>query len=122
MELLTKRETLYGGPLGVTKKLYFVYLRGERIGNGATKEEAQAAAKQALSDAHNYITASCTARRARDGSILVFRMISPDICMYEFVRDGKSGSSCLGKMTKGNGETCKDMQEYADYVLGQYQD
>lgn len=122
MELTTKRETLYGGPLTKSKKHYFVYLRGERIGNGETREDAQKNAKQALFDAYSNLTRAATARIARDGSILVFRMISSDVCLYEYVRDGKSGSSCIGRMTKGDGTVCTDMGEYADYVLGQYQD
>lgn len=115
MELLTKRETLIRGK-GVN---YCVYLKGRMIGHGPTKEAAQEAAKQALSDAFEYISLSCVTRVALDGTILVFRMLSADICMYEHCRDGRGGSSCMGKMTDGM-QTFRTMAEYADYVVGQY--
>lgn len=121
MELTTKQETVYGGPLvGRKAKQWFVYLRGDRIGNGASKEEAQAKAKQTLSDAYTYLTQPAIARVAIDGSVIVFRQIAPDSAMYEFCRDGKRGSgSCLGRMTSVD-ITFSSLAEYADYVMSNY--
>lgn len=124
MELTTKRETVYGGLSRRQAKQYFVYLRGERIGNGATKEEAQRGAKQTLADAYNYLTRACVVRVARDGSVLVFRQLSDTTAMYEFCRaeHGYQGHSCcVGQMT-GNGGLTKfrTLGEYADYVIGGY--
>jgi hypothetical protein len=121
MELKTQRETIYGGPLARgTRKAYFVYLRGQRIGHGDTKEAAQAAARQTLADAHEYLTRSCIARLAQDGTIIVFRQLSADTAMYEFCRDGAAGSStCMGRMTDGL-STFRTLREYADHTVAQY--
>jgi hypothetical protein len=121
MELKTVRETVYGDPLiGRNKKKYFVYLRGERVGYGDTKEEAQKRARQSLSDAYTYITRACEVRTACDGTILVFRQLSDTTAMYEYVRNGRGGSSCLGQMTDGNGNMLRSLAAYADYVVRQY--
>lgn len=122
MDLTTKRETVYGGPIAGHKqsKKYFVYLRGERIANGDTKIEAEKSAKTALADAYEYVTRASEVRVAKDGSILVFRQTSADTAMYEFARDGKCVSCCMGRMSRGDGSTARNLAEYADYVIGNY--
>lgn len=75
MIINTKRETLYGGFGSGKSKHYVTYLGSERVGNGTTKDESESVAKQALLDAFEYVTRSATVRVAKDGSIIVFRMI-----------------------------------------------
>jgi hypothetical protein len=121
MDLTTKRETVYGGSMiGRSAKKYFVYLRGERIAIGNTKIDAEKNAKTTLADAYEYVTRASEVRVAKDGSILVFRQTSADTAMYEFAREGKCGSRCMGRMTRGDGSTARNLAKYADYVVGNY--
>jgi hypothetical protein len=121
IQLTTRRETLYGGPMCHKQtKRYFVYLKGERIANGETKDEAVKAAKQVLFDAYNNLSRASVVRVAKDGSILVFRWLSADTAMYEFHRDGKTSGCCMGTLTNGNGETFRRLEDYADYVVSNY--
>ncbi len=120
MELKTVRETLYGG--NPSRKLYSVYLKGNRIATGPTREEAVSQAKQALFDAYENIAKASVVRVAMDGTVLVFRRLSEDTAMYEFHRNGKPASGiCMGRMSVDGGMTyVRDLGEYADYVVGQY--
>ena len=119
--LVTVRETLYGGPLtGSSRKEYIVYLDGARIANAPTKLAAEELAMSKLADAYRYATRACTIRVAKDGSVLVFRQLSDDSAMYEFCReDGDGRSTCMGRMANGL-ETFRTLTEYADYVVGRY--
>jgi hypothetical protein len=122
MQLKTVRELVYGGPICKGKRYqYFVYLDGARIGNGATKDEAEDNSKRELSHAFEYIARASEVRTATDGTILIFRQLSHDTAMYEFSRgNGASRSACLGRMTDPTGATFKTLSEYADHIASRY--
>jgi hypothetical protein len=120
MNLETKRETIYHGMGRGASKRYFVYIGGERVGDGETKEQAQQAAARTLRNAHEYLTRSCIAKVANNGTVIVFRQIADDQAMYEFCRDnGQGGSCCMGKMSDGWSDF-RTLAEYADYVVARY--
>lgn len=118
MLLTTKLERLYGG-CGRSMQ-YFVYLDHNRVGNGDTKAQAEAMAKQTLKDAYEYITHSSIALTANDGTVIVFRQIADDQAMYEFCRNGERGHGCcMGRMTNGE-TTFTSLKAFAHYILSQH--
>jgi hypothetical protein len=101
------------------REKWYTSLRQEIIAEGDTKEAAESAATQVLLDAREYLGRAGTARLAKDGSIIMFRQLGPDTAMYEYIREGRSSGSCMGRMTNGF-EAFRNLGEYADYVVGHY--
>ncbi len=120
MELTTRREPSYGG-FGHGKRYHYaVHLKGSVIATDDVKDVAVSKAKQALSNAYEYIGRASVIRIATDGTVIVFRYLSSDTAQYEFHRDGKPASGiCMGRMTNGV-DTFRTLEAYADYIVGNY--
>lgn len=117
--LRIERRKLYG-PNAPRTARYFVSLGNEGIANDISREVAQAKAFETLYQSYMYVGSLCAARVAKDGTVLIVRETQKGIAQVEYNRAGKSGSVSMGRMTNGTRDF-RDIQEYADYLLGQYQ-
>lgn len=121
MKMQVIREKVYSRQLG--GYIYRAILNGMSIDTAATKEEAEQKAYQRLFDALENIGGSCAVRVAKDGTIIVVRPLSKTDCMTEHCRGGRSSGCSFGRMSMmegGNMVMAKDVHEFADYTLAQY--
>jgi len=117
--LTVTRERYYGA--GQRGFFYRASLNGTEVATGKTAKEAKEKGFSNLAQSHKHILNMSAARVARDGTVLIVREYADGQAHVEYNRQGVSGSSAMGTMTNGM-STFRTVQEYADYLLAQYQD